>query len=75
MGVDAFSATTKVRMKPAAPAHPLVGENGFVQLNDCLRFLSLQTLFVYDRLQLQPKVTAILRHQVCPISNQIFFFF
>ena len=63
-------STAKVRMRPAVTAHPLVGENEFVQLNECLRFLSLQTSFVSDRLRLQPKVTTILRDQVCPSSNK-----
>ena len=65
-----FLSMTKVRMRPAATAQPLVGENRFVQLNECLRFLSLQSSFVSDRLRLQPKVTAILRDQVCPSSNK-----
>ena len=65
-------STTKVRMRLAATAPPLVGENGFVQLNN-LCFLSLQTSFVSDQLWLQLKVTAILRDQVCPSSNKYFF--
>ena len=45
----------KVRMRPVATAPPLVGENGFVQLNNCLRFMSLQTLFVSDWLTASTK--------------------
>ena len=63
-------STVKVRMRPTVTAPPLVGENGFVQLNDCLSFLSFQTSFVSDWLQIQPKVTAILRDQVCPSRNK-----
>ena len=45
----------KVRMRLAATAPLLVGENGFAQLNDCLRFLSLQASFVSDRLTASTK--------------------
>ena len=38
------------------------GGDGFVQLNNWLRFVS-------DRLWLQPKVTAILRDQVCILQK------
>ena len=40
----------KVKMRLAVTAHPLMGKNRFVQLNECFCFLSLQTSFV--RLQL-----------------------
>ena len=55
---------TKMRMSPAATAPPLVGENGFVQLNNWLCFLSLQTSFVSDQLQLQTKVTRYFHNKI-----------
>ena len=61
---------TKSRMRTGGDCTPSRRENWFDQLNNWLRFLSLQTLFVSDQLWLQPKVTAILRDQVCPSSNK-----
>ena len=38
-----------------ATAHPLVGENGFVQFEQLFTFLSLQTLFESERLTASTK--------------------
>ena len=45
----------KLRMRPVATAHPLVGENGFIQFELLFTFLSLQTSFVSDRLMASTK--------------------
>ena len=66
-----YSLVTKVRLRVVAPAHPLVVKIGCIQFERLFTFLSLQTSF--ERVigqRLQPKVTAIIRGQVCPSSNK-----